>query len=444
MSRNKKTKKGSMAMPVKRKLKIQPRQESVAIVQKSGPRMPKTITKGNGTVVSHTETYGVNITGSDPFALSATWAIQPGLKTYSRGSPLGVWLPEIAQNFDNYEIESLKFKFRSACSTLTTGLAVFGYEPNPEGVAPATYQELRNMHSVDGSVHANLVFDVTSKVRRRLLIRKGNVVNLPSYDAGRVYFGTIGVGNNALVGFVDVEYRVRLMNPQASITSTAPVLANPLLPLPAQWLSWDASGMVELNVATNSLEPWQWFCDGIAAGGGTNQGAQLMAPTSRYYDALSATYASGCKYVIPVGSGKSSLRVVNSGNYRVSFTPRWDWYDLKMYALAPFRSPNSPGAVTPCYTQVFTQLDGVAGTIDVDHKTHRGFTGTATLDPNPGTDVWPTFTWEVMLYADDDFQVLVGQLLYNDASTDAKVRGRTNLGRTTLKIEYLGSIQTNA
>ena len=186
--KNGKAKKPNMAEQ-KQKQKVRtPRAEAIALVSKSGPRIPKTVSSGNGTIVTHTETYGVNVTGSDPFTVFATWALQPGLKSYSRGSPLGQWLPEIAQNFDNYEIESLRFKFRSACSTLTTGLAVFGFEPNPEGAVPSTYQEMRNMYSVDGSVHANLTFDVSSRVRKKLLIRKGSVVNLPSYDAGKVYF----------------------------------------------------------------------------------------------------------------------------------------------------------------------------------------------------------------------------------------------------------------
>ena len=205
--------------------------EPIANVSKQGNRTPKTIATAKGTVVSHTETYGVNVTGSDPFQVFATWALNPGLSSFNKGSPLGQWLPQIAQNFDNYEIEMLKFKFRTACSTLTTGLAVFGFEPNPEGSVPTTYQEMRNMYSSDGSVHANLVFDVSSRVRRKLLIRKGSVVNLPSYDAGKVYFSTIGVTGNALIGFVDVEYRIRLTNPQSSVTTITPVVNS--LPTPS-------------------------------------------------------------------------------------------------------------------------------------------------------------------------------------------------------------------
>ena len=219
--------------------------ESVAMVQKSGPRQPKTTMSRNATVVTHTETYGANVVGTSDFSLVSTWALQPGLSTYSRGSPLGQWLPQIAQNFDNYEIESLKFKFRTACSTLTTGLVVFGFEPNPEGTAPTTYQELRNMYSVDGSAHANLVFDVSNKVKRRLLIRKTTVNNLPSYDAGRVYMATIGVNDSSLVGFVDVEYRIRLINPQSATTSNEPAALIAIKPTAMQRWSCTFAGDAE-------------------------------------------------------------------------------------------------------------------------------------------------------------------------------------------------------
>lgn len=445
MSRNRKANK---VMPKGTKAKKQNpkgknRQEAVAVVQKGSVRVPRTMSVGTSTVVSHTETYGVNVTGSDPFSVFATWALQPGLKTYSRGSPLGQWLPEIAQNFDNYEIEQLRFKFRTACSTLTTGLAVFGFEPNPEGTAPTTYQEIRNMHSADGSVHANLSFDVTSKVKKRLLVRKGNVVNLPSYDAGKVYFATIGVSGNALVGFVDVEYRIRLYNPQASITSSELVPVNPGLPNPTQYLTWDAATMPELNVANDAMAPWNYFCQGAGAASGQNLGAPLVTIVTSTNDALDSSYAGGCQYKVPGGGGKTTLRVATTGRYRLSFSPRWDWLDLKMFAIAPFTTKWNLDSFVPSTYRAYGAVDGsTVVTLPVEHCTHRGFTGVATLDPNPGTDVWPTFRWDVDFDKLDEFSILVGRLSYNSVSTDAKVTGRTGLGLSTLRIEYLGPIVT--
>lgn len=88
---------------------------SISINNKTGARRPKTMTSGNSTILTHTETYGVNITGSSDYETFATFAVQPGISTYSRGLPLGQWLPQIAANFDNYEIISLKFTYRRPC-----------------------------------------------------------------------------------------------------------------------------------------------------------------------------------------------------------------------------------------------------------------------------------------------------------------------------------------
>jgi len=435
--KNGKAKKPNMAKQKPKQKVRTPRAEAVALVSKSGPRIPKTVSSGNGTVVTHTETYGVNVTGSDPFTVFATWALQPGLKSYSRGSPLGQWLPEIAQNFDNYEIESLRFKFRSACSTLTTGLAVFGFEPNPEGSAPATYQEMRNMYSVDGSVHANLTFDVSSRVRKKLLIRKGSVVNLPSYDAGKVYFSTIGVGGNALIGFVDVEYRIRLMNPQSSVTSTVQPLVNPLLPLPTQRWTQDMSIMTTTNCATDCDGLFSWFLTSTSA---VNQGAQLTTFTARNSDALNTTVGS-CKYVCPARTVAGTLRFAFGGRYRVTFTPRVDYEDLKMFCFAPVIGPNTSGARNfPTYQVYGDPGGGSVINLPIQHYTHRGFTGTAINDPNPGTDVWPTYTWVINVAPDDDFHIMCGVLTYNSVSTTtANVIGRANLGVSELLIELLGN-----
>jgi hypothetical protein len=411
-----------------------PKGETIAVVQKAGVRMPKTMQSGMGTVVSHTETYGVNVTGTNAFSVFANWALQPGIKTFSRGSPLGQWLPEIAQNFDTYEILQLKFRFRTACSTLTTGLAAFAYEPNPDGTMPTTYQELRNMYSVDGSVHANLSFDISSKVHKKLLVRKTNVINLPSYDAGRVYFATIGVADGALIGFVDVEYKIRLTNPQSSSTSTAAVLSNPMLPIPTQrWVN-DQSGMITANVGANSDTPFANFATNATA-----TGAPLLSKVSRAFNSIDLNLENGCQFVHPNRGALQTFSANVAGRYRLRYTPKWDWEDLKLFCLCPFSSTSAAVDHVRGQYQVFTDVSsGLLGYLPCSIYTHRGFTGTATLDPNPGTDVWPSFVWEINLGVGDDVHILVGILTYNSASTSAGVTGRTNLGSTELLVEYLG------
>lgn len=434
MSKNKKANKVAPKGAKRKNKMANSKAETIAVSNKSGPRVPRAVQSGNGTVVTHTETYGVNVTGSDPFSVFATWALQPGLKTYSRGSPLGQWLPEIAQNFDTYEIEQLRFKFRTACSTLTTGLAVFGFEPNPEGTSPTTYQELRNMYSADVSVHSNLTFDVSSRCRKKLLIRKGGVVNLPSYDAGKVYFATIGVTGNALIGFVDVEYRIRLSNPQASITSSTLVPVNPQLPLPTQRYVLDASVMPSVDCSASSDEAFSRFIGSAVTTGAVS----LTKVAARNYLATNVNLDNGCKFVHGARTLYNQLIFNYSGRFRVRFNPKWDWKDLNMFAIVPFGG--GPGVAMSRYNyQVYNNIDG-SGMADLPCQiyTHRGFTGVATLDPDPGTDVWPSMEWDVNVVASDGMIIMIGFLDYNGKSTAATVTGRAGLGNTELLITYLG------
>nr|WRQ64873.1 structural protein [Sobelivirales sp.] len=415
--------------------------EPVATVSRSGNRAPKTKTVKGGTVVSHCETYGTNITGSVNYALNSTWALNPGLQTYSKGSPLGLWLGQIATNFDKYEIQSLKFKFRTACSTLTTGLVFFGFEPNPEGTEPTSYQEIRNMYSVDGSAHANLTFDVSSKVRKQLLIRKGNVNNLPNYDVGKVYFGTIGVNENALVGFVDVEYRVKLISPQSSNTSNTVVPATVLGALPTWRLEVNAAGIGDNNAAAKC---WEMVHIGMLTQPTTITGATGLVNIHpiTVTSAVDTTFR-GCTFKQTAGNFYG-LRHNSVGRYRMRVDLKIGYEDLKMFAVTLLKQPDT--STVALTRTVYAAIDGgLTAAIPTSCYTHRGFAGTAVGDPNPGTEVWPVYEFEydvpTMSLADRCPMITIGVVPYNSVSTTtANVRGYTGLGTSTIEIEYLGPL----
>nr|WRQ64896.1 structural protein [Sobelivirales sp.] len=411
--------------------------EPISRTTKTGNRAPKTKTVNGGTVVSHCETYGTNVTGSVNYALSSTWALNPGLQTYSKGSPLGLWLGQIATNFDKYEIQSLRFKFRTACSTLTTGLVFFGFEPNPEGTEPSTYQEIRNMYSVDGSAHANLTFDVTSKVKKQLLIRKGNVNNLPSYDAGKVYFGTIGVNEGALVGFVDVEYRVKLISPQSAVTSNTVLPITVIGALPTWRYEADTSGVGNVNCATECAN----FVHTGFLSGGTVTGAPLVSLNASSINSFDKTYR-GCNFKTTSVGSALVLRHANNGRHRMKIDLKIGYEDLKMFAITLINTADGSQAKR----KVYSAIDGgTTAYMPVDVYTHRGFTGVATLDPNPGTEVWPTFTFEYDVFDNvtSTPAICIGVVPYNSVSTTtANVRGYTGLGTSIITVEYLGPLIT--
>lgn len=390
---------------------------------------------GGATIVTHTETYGVAVTGSNAFSLFSTFALQPGLDSYSRGSPLGSWLPQIARNYDNYEIMSLRFNYRTACSTLEKGIVSMAFEPNPEGTAPVTYTEYRNMHSVDGSCHANLSFDVTPWVRgQRRLIRKGGVVNLPSYDVGKVYMATIGCTDNTPLGFLDVSYSVKLINPQSALTSTVPNVVYSQ-PSPVTRLLYEPSDAVTTNPATDCLQP-----SAVFVANGTLSGSDMWTKATGA-PAFSVTAWGGCKFAQTNQSAwVSGLRSTFGGRYRVRFQLAMDFEDLKLFAANLFYQRGS-GGVQPAVRQIVSANGTSPSELVNIPVIHRGFTGTVALDPNPGTDLGLVGQWDVALQPADVLYFAVGVRTYNNvSSSSATAIWRSGLGPTYVELEYLGPL----
>jgi len=411
---------------------------SISINNKTGSRSPKTMTMGNSTILSHTETYGVNITGSANYETFATFAVQPGISTYSRGSPLGQWLPQIAANFDNYEILSLKLTYRSACSTLEPGLIIFAYEPNPEGTTPVSYQEIRNMHSVDGSVHANLSFDVSKLVKRPYLIRKRAVVNLPSYDAGKIYISTIGCTDDAKLGFVDVTYSVRLYNPQSQNSSTeiVPITFNPVAPVQLVRVTGVTGATINAASAANDVTSV------LLAQTNTTIGANLFAAGNYASPALNLNF-SGMKFV-DSAANRYHWVCNYSGRYRVDYIYNCDFEDLKLFASA-IMTRIGAGPWVIAQQQIVSVIDGSDPQfIDTVPVGHRGFTGVVTLDPNPATDLPLVGSHEISILQGHYLTVAIGVQEYNNVSTTTAnvkfVAGRGN--QCNIRFTYLGPIQT--
>lgn len=413
----------------------------VSINTHAGRRVPRTYMSNGSTVVSHVETYGINVTGSSDFSVFGTWALQPALSTYSRGLPLGSWLPQIATNFDNYEILDLKFAYRAACSTLEPGLIAFGYDPNPEGSTPTSYQELRNMLSIDGSVHANATFDIASKARksiqRELLTRKGAVVNLPSYDAGKVFFGTIGCTEGAKLGFIDVHYKIRLSNPQSDKSTTIPyTVYTPQRPvyrfvaLPSADASCNASAscfQVFETIRTN----------------GTASGATDMFTAVNSVPGIDVTIQGGCKFTSTAQSTWRGWTAVYPGRYKVKIGVAADFRDLRLFAAIPFVRPANGSSATRIgnYSVLLNTNGADSGKIDNIAHVHRGFTGVTSLDPDPGTDMGLYASWDVDLEAGDTLLPAVGIRTYNNVSlNDSTVIFRGGLGPSYLLVEFLGPI----
>jgi hypothetical protein len=386
-----------------------------------------------GTVVSHTETYGVGVTGSNPFELTSTWAVQPGIRSYSEGTPLGTWLPQIAGNFDNYEIMKLKFHFRTACSTLEKGIVMMAYEPNPDGAPPTSYQDVRNMHSVDGTVHSNLAFDVTPRLRgKKLLTRRGTVYSLPNYDAGKVYLATIGCTDDVILGFVDVEYVVRLTNPQSGNSTTNSI--PPTFPTPVSVLRWDLNNISSTNSDDVGVDKGLYpFSRGINVG--TNYGASLFTSVTASFPIDTAWGGDRFKND---STAINCLSVTNAGRYRIAVHLPYDFQDLKLFTVCPFVRR---GVVTSVAQRASAKAVGSAEYTLVDCMPFalRGFAGVATGDPNPATDMPAVGSWEVQCAAGDLLMVCIGIRTYNISPLNATVKYASGLGAAWFQAEFLGN-----
>lgn len=174
------------------------------------------MTSVNGvTIVSHREVVQEGLIANDTFGVNTVIALQPAISTYSRGSPLGTWLNKIASEYDNYEFTTLRLHYVPTCASTQAGLVILSVDPNPDAAPPDTFSSMKNAkNTVSGPVRERLVLDLMPAIgRKKLLTRDTPVTSYPLYDAGRAFIATTA-GNDSPVGYVEIEYVIRLSNPQ--------------------------------------------------------------------------------------------------------------------------------------------------------------------------------------------------------------------------------------
>lgn len=340
------------------------------VVRRGGAPVTKPL--ANGTIISHSEVVTASVVASSAYGVNNVIAIQPGISTYSRGSPMGNWLPNIATQFDNYEFVKLKLHYTPTCATTQGGLVMLGFEPNPEDNAPPDFTSFQNAaRVVSAPVRERVTLDVSDKVRRKLLVRTANVNALPLYDVGKLYVATMN-GSDTSVGYLEVEYEVKLVNPQTnSGTVTLPVFAGVY---PTQKIRFNGGATSLPFGRTNVYRN----CTGLFS-------PYLFAnPVNDVYGDSLITFAS-----LPaiVGSGTTTLkngtyyvasgqllygfRFKSAGTYRLTFSINGDWQDY-----VPFRTTlatvNANGSILSA-RYITPTVVGLEATIPVDDTSLRGF-----------------------------------------------------------------------
>lgn len=389
-------------MPVKlakkmQKLKIaKPQKQKSVVVAKnisSGPRQPNLTTTKGSTVVTHREIVIESLLNSPAYSVREIVALQPALSSESNGKPMGVWLPNVASEYDNYEFSSLKVHYVPTCSSLATGLVVLSYDPNPNGAAPSTFASARNaIGCVTSAVRDKVTLDLTRHVvKRKLLTRTRRVNELAMYDVGRLFLATTAGDNTASVGYVEVEYSIRLSNPQTAESGFTVVPSAPVPPS-QEWVgSGEPDGSI-IYVGTSTSSGGAKNCTAIMSGlfGTTPSGPTLITVRSPVPRSTNSNFATinGFTHtfygVPPSNSVVNTFSFNRAGMYRIRAFIPGDYEDLAMYGLEVLDWGSTPNLAsgTPNFSGARTALGyTAAGALIAGHAFggyNRGFRTNAT------------------------------------------------------------------
>lgn len=413
-------------------------------------RPAKLSTTAKGTVVSHTEIIKENLTVSSAFTVADLYAVQPALTAYSHGSPLGAWLAGVAKEYDNYEFESLRVHYKTTCSSLTNGQIIMAYDPNPDGAPPATFQSARNAALCQtGPVRENVTLDLTPQVRgRKLLTRSNAVSSYPAYDAGRFIIATSSGVDNTSVGFLEIEYVVRLSNPQ---TSPAIETQTIFTLTPKEQRSWNAGTLTYFFGNTSSSTNCSALNYYISDSAGTVLGTPLTTVVSgvaRTADINWTSPSSGAQYSLKTGLNLHTFKFKRPGLYRVRVVVPGDWQNLAEFAteVVRFSKTASLATAVPTYT-TDVGVDALGNPVGVysQYYAWRGFKTLDTIGASENCDLALDLDTQVYVAdADDKFALFIGirpvsGIAENGTATYISSSNSAGIPRATF--EYLGACE---
>jgi len=374
----------------------------VAVNVYSRNTQPMLSTNRGQTSVAHKEVAADVIPNSSTFVVNSLFAIQPAISTYSHGLPMGKWLSGIAGEYDNYEFVSLRAHYVPVCSTLTPGLVVLTYDPNPNSNAPQTFTDARNaICSTTGPVREKVTLDLTKYVKgRKLLTRTKGVPDFALYDAGRLFVCCTAGDATAAVGYLEFEYSVRLFNPHSD---TGTIVADVPYAVPQTLITTAASsgdGGVDYfgtSLATNSKTCTN-FTFTILTNGGNRQGdlgLVIQSPTVVRTTALQFTSINKVVHTTTSGAGVQSFKFKRAGIYRVRVTLPGNWQNFAMFGAEMVKWLKTDNLATA------TPTLAVKAILDSTGATVAGYTGYAGLRGFKTVEVGGTDNDDMILEYDD-------------------------------------------
>jgi len=279
-------------------------------------------------IVSHRE-YILDVPGSVAFAATSN-SVNPGLPG------LFPWLSGVAQRFESYQFEKLKFDFETEAATSATGTALLALDYDASDAAPTSKtQAMAYRSSVRSPAWSNcqltsLKEDLSKQ--KSYFVRRGAVpasADVKLYDVGNLNVCTIGQANTNIIGELYVEYTVRLMTPQLGIAGQGEsvwgnfqgtVNSAPM----AQTITGNLPAAVGSTGTTTSVttwtfsQPWQGIVtvllDGTGLSTATFTGTATSSLTSQVVNAAATSYMG----FGPLSAAIGQTFIVTAGNTTIT------------------------------------------------------------------------------------------------------------------------------
>jgi hypothetical protein len=204
-------------------------------------------------VVKHRE-FIQDVTGQTNFT-ATSFPINPGRDT------LFTWLPDLANRYERYQFDSLRFIYEPRCSTATAGTVILAVDYDALDSAPVSKQDVYAYHhSSQSSAWDESCMMVEPEILRSrgpLYTRPGAAPagsDLKSYDLGNLWLCVSGFSGAVVCGELFVEYTVSLRIPQiqsnvqsGSINGTAGLAAGSLF-----GSAQTVAGLLDLTITSAS------------------------------------------------------------------------------------------------------------------------------------------------------------------------------------------------
>lgn len=427
---------------------------NVASNTKTVSRSPNLSMARGATSVTHREVAIETVNNSSSYAVQSTFSIQPALSVPSHGLPMGSWIPSIAKEYDNYEFTSLKVHFVTTCSTLTPGLTILTFDPNPDGAPPTTFSAARNAQAcVTAPARTNVSLDLTKFVKnRKLLTRVGPVTSYPLYDVGRLFVATTAGEGSSSIGYLEFEYTLKLSNPQSELgTGTRAFdLAAPLYPTYSSIGTTVANGTTVYVGTTDASRSAGLIHHYMISSPASTFGSPLFVEQPlalRNADMSYVSPSSGVTYSYNSTFGVPSMKMKALGRYKISVLLPGDYLDLATYGMEWLvwkRGVNMSGGSPTLTTDQTLDANGSLVLIPSDYAVVRGFKTLETAGATSKCDLALSLeTYFVVSDLEDRFMLGVGVRNVTEITQNATASYKfaDDLGKFRFKIEFIGLVQ---